>query len=74
MLVVRLVKEHVFPVAALCSPVFEDALLRYAMFSTKTLPKHGTHFEHLRSDISATVFPKQRWNPHFGCRIGPTAL
>ncbi len=33
MLIVCLVEEHIFPVTALCSPIFEDPLLVNAVLS-----------------------------------------
>lgn len=55
MLVVCLIEEHVFAIAAFCRPFFEDTLLVYAVFSAEPLPVYGTHFAHRLDFIGGDV-------------------
>jgi hypothetical protein len=42
--VVGLIEEHVFSVATLCGPFFENALFVNPMFGAKSLPIDSAHF------------------------------
>ena len=43
-LVVRLVEEHVFTIAALGGPLLEYAFVVDSMLGAQTLPVHGAHW------------------------------
>jgi len=43
MLVVRLIKKHIFTVTPLCRPVLENAIFVYTVFGAEPLPEYGAH-------------------------------
>ena len=64
-LVVGLVKKHVFAIAAFSRPFFEDAFFVDPVFGTESLPVHGAHL--MRSPSYHDQLGTRRgvlWFPH----------
>jgi hypothetical protein len=68
MLIICLVKKHVFAITAFSGPFLKDTLLVNAVLGAKALPVHGTHLERKAGSdgqyITVGVTESALWLPH----------